>query len=153
GKEGIGALTLLAIGGDCGEPAGFLCEWTALPTTEKLAVGETELGERELWYRLIAETAGEYIWGWDLATDRVVRNAGVKTLFGYRPEEMGDELAWGVSKIHPKDRDGVMRQLRAAIEGSETSWSQEYRFRRADGSYAEVATRGHIVRDGAGRAV
>lgn len=153
GKEGIGALTLLAIGGDCGEPAGFLCEWTALPTTEKLAVGETELGERELWYRLVAETAGEYIWDWDLATDRVVRNAAVKTLFGYRPEEIGDDLAWGVSKIHPKDRDGVMRQLRAAIEGSETSWSQEYRFRRADGSYAEVATRGHIVRDGAGRAV
>ncbi|MBA4105282.1 MAG: hypothetical protein C0485_05955 [Pirellula sp.] len=153
GKEGPGALTLLALAGDDGTPAGFLCEWTALPTTGKLVVGEPELEERELRYRLVAEAAGDYIWDWDLKTDQVVRNAGVETLFGYRPEEIGDDLVWGVSKIHPKDRDGVMRQLRTAIDGDETSWSREYRFRRADGSYAEVGTRGHIVRDSAGRAV
>lgn len=153
GKEGPGALTLLALSGDDGEPAGFLCEWTPSPTTEKLVVGETELEERELRYRLVAEAAGDYIWDWDLATDQVARNAGVETLFGYRPEEIGDDLAWGVSKIHPKDRDGVLRQLRAAIDGGETSWAREYRFRRADGSYAEVGTRGHIVRDKRGRAV
>ena len=153
GKDGLGALTLLALEGDGGAPAGFLCEWMALAATERPAAGETELEERELRYRLVAEAAGDYIWDWDLATDQVARNAGAGTLFGYRPEEIGGDLAWGVSKIHPKDRDGVMRQLRAAIDGNETSWAQEYRFRRADGSYAEVATRGHIVRDGAGRAV
>jgi len=153
GKEGPGALTLLALGGDDGEPTGFLCEWTPSPTNQKPVVSETALEERELRYRLVAEAAGDYIWDWDLATDQVARNAGVETLFGYRPEEIGDDLAWGVSKIHPKDRNGVMRQLRAAIEGSETSWSREYRFRRADGSYAEVGTRGHIIRDRAGRAV
>ncbi len=153
GKEGSGALTLLPLGGDDGEPAGFLCEWTASLANEKSVVGETQLEERELRYRLVAEAAGDYIWDWELATNQVARNAGVETLFGYRPEEIGEDLSWGVSKIHPKDRDGVMEQLRTAIEGNESSWSRDYRFCRADGSYAQVATRGHIIRDSAGRAI
>lgn len=152
GKDGPGALTLLALGGDDGEPAGFLCDWTASKSNKKPVAGEMELEERELRYRLVAEAAGDYIWDWDLATDRVSRNAGAETLFGYRPEEIGEDLAWGVNKIHPQDRNAVMRQLRAAIEGKETSWSRDYRFRRSDGSYAQVATRGHIIRDSEGRA-
>lgn len=162
GGEGVGALTLVALLGDDGEPGGFLCEWVASAANDAAASSRlalqsgahnADVEERELRYRLVAEATGDYIWDWDLATNRVVRNAGVETLFGYRPDEIGDDLTWGVSKIHPKDRDGVMRELRAAIEGSDNSWSREYRFRRADGSYAEVSTRGHIIRDSAGRAL
>lgn len=150
GKDGPGAVTLLPLLGDDGQPAGFLCEWTNRGLTTR---GEaTNLEERELRYRLVAEATGDYIWDWDLATDRVIRNAGAETLFGYESAEIGDHLSWGVDRIHPKDRDSVMRQLRAAIAAGDTTWSREYRFRRADGSYATVATRGHIVRDGDGRA-
>jgi signal transduction histidine kinase/CheY-like chemotaxis protein len=41
----------------------------------------------------------------------------------------------------------------AAIAEGGTSWSDEYRFRRADGSYAVVRDRAHIVRDEAGRSL
>jgi hypothetical protein len=47
GKDGPGALTLLALGGDDGEPAGFLCEWTASQKNKKPVPGETELEERD----------------------------------------------------------------------------------------------------------
>ncbi|HEY1066980.1 MAG TPA: PAS domain-containing protein, partial [Pirellulales bacterium] len=162
GKDGSGALTLIALPSDDGRPGGFLCEWVASATNgspthsgQRTTIGSSgaNLEERELRYRLVAEATGEYIWDWELATNVVVRNAGVATLFGYRPEEIGDDLSWGVSKVHPKDRDRVMRALRGAIDGDETSWALEYRFRRADGAYVEVATRGHIVRDASGRAL
>jgi diguanylate cyclase (GGDEF)-like protein len=45
--------------------------------------------------------------------------------------------------------DGVF----AAIEGKENTWSDEYRLRRRDGSYAQVEDRGFIIRDGQGRPV
>jgi PAS domain S-box-containing protein len=164
GKDGPGGLTLLAIAGDDGDPMGFLCEWTALVAPVAPAVpgaspaanessAESTLAERELRYRLVAEATGVYIWDWDLATDKVVRNAGVETIFGYRPGDIGDDVAWGVAKIHPQDRDEVMRRLRAAIAGDASSWSGEYRFRRADGIYAHVSTNGHIVRDASGKAL
>ncbi len=149
GRDGAGSLTLLALLSDDGRPGGFLCEWNP----QLASATEAELEERELRYRLVAEATGDYIWDWDLATDRVARNAGAETLFGYQPEEIGGDLNWGVNKIHPKDRDGVLRTIKVAIERGEKAWSAEYRFQRADGSYAQVATRGHVIRNSEGKAV
>lgn len=149
GRDGAGSLTLLALLNDDGHPGGFLCEWNPLLA----GATEAELEERELRYRLVAEATGNYIWDWDLATDLVARNAGAETLFGYQADEIGGDLNWGVSKIHPKDRDGVLRTIKVAIERGEKAWSAEYRFQRADGSYAQVATRGHVIRNSDGKAV
>ncbi len=38
------------------------------------------------------------------------------------------------------------------IEGGGEIWSDEYRFRRADGRYADVLDRGSVIRDARGRA-
>ena len=43
--------------------------------------------------------------------------------------------------------------MRRLIDSGGESWSDEYRFRRRDGSYAEVLDRGHVIRDSAGKAV
>ncbi len=40
--------------------------------------------------------------------------------------------------------------IHAVIDGSGTDWSDEYRFRRADGRYADVLDRGYVLRDMAG---
>ncbi|HLM69749.1 MAG TPA: PAS domain S-box protein, partial [Longimicrobium sp.] len=50
------------------------------------------------------------------------------------------------------DAEEVAASLRAALRDAR-SWSAEYRYRRADGSYAVVLDRGHVLRDEAGRAV
>src|SRR3546814_21038063 len=41
----------------------------------------------------------------------------------------------------------------AVLDGGQTAWNDEYRFRRVDGSYAEILDRGHVIRDEHGRAV
>ena len=106
GKDGVGAITLLPLVDDDGQPTGFLCEWSTRAPAPRME--DANLEERELRYRLVAEATGDYIWDWDLATDRVVRNAGVETLFGYGPHEIGDELSWGVDRFAPKARYAVM---------------------------------------------
>ncbi len=39
------------------------------------------------------------------------------------------------------------------IDGSGTAWTDEYRFRRFDGTYANVLDRGHVIRNNEGKAV
>jgi two-component system, sensor histidine kinase PdtaS len=46
----------------------------------------------------------------------------------------------------------VTARIAAVIEGAGETWSDEYRFRRADGTYADVFDRGTVIRDDAGRA-
>ncbi len=69
-------------------------------------------------------------------------------------EEIGPTIAWRMQNIHPDDRKRVEDSLQARVRSEkEDFWSGEYRFRRADGSYADIFDRGYILRDHDGRAI
>ena len=129
--------------------------------TERLGAAVAALEERgealrssEERFRLVARATNEAIWDNDLLTGRQRWAGATEALFGY-PQHEGAEGAWWEERIHPEDRGRVLSGLEAALApGGGETWSDEYRFRRADGSYARVADRGHVVRDAnAGRAV
>lgn len=103
------------------------------------------LRESELRYRLVGEAANDAIWDWDLITNDVVWNEGVRRVFGYAEHEVGSKADWWIEKIHPEDRDRIAEQIHAAIESSAEIWQNAYRFLRRDGSYASVFDRGRIV--------
>ncbi|MFD1282697.1 PAS domain-containing sensor histidine kinase, partial [Methylobacterium goesingense] len=104
-------------------------------------------------YRLAALATNDAIWDWDLVTGTVLRNGGLTTAYGWAPEAIEPTDAWWRARLHPEDRAGVEAGLHAAITGSGDAWSQEYRFLRADGTYADVLDRGHLLRDASGAAV
>src|SRR5690606_9099861 len=72
---------------------------------------------------------------------------------GYAPERIAPNLDTWQALIHPEDAPMVTASLQRAPSGSVESWEGAYRFRRADGSWAEVEDRGHFIRDGAGQVV
>jgi len=89
------------------------------------------------------------IWHWDLASGRVEWDDRLKALFGYAV--MVTDAAWRESRIHPEDRARVKVSLqRATIVTHGAVWSEQYRFRQADGSYATVTERARVVSDAAG---
>lgn len=113
---------------------------------------EEELRRSEERHRLVARATGEAIWDNDLLTGKQEWAGATEALFGYSPHE-GTEGAWWEERIHPADRERVLSSLEAVYEGDEEAWAEEYRFRRADGSYAVVVDRGYVVRDGNGKPV
>jgi len=89
------------------------------------------------------------VWHWDLASGKIEWDARLRALFGYG--ELVTDGAWRENRIHPEDRDRVKLSLqRATIVNHGGVWSERYRFRQADGSYADVTERAFIVHDNAG---
>ncbi len=109
--------------------------------------------EEEERYRLVTRATNDVIWDWDLATDEIRWSEAVARVFGHAPHALHTPVEWWHEHVHPEDRERVVGGIRAVIDGGGEVWSDEYRFRRADGSYAEVRDRGYVARDADGRPV
>lgn len=112
---------------------------------------EEALQESEERYRLMVRATNDVIWDWDLLTDASIRSETLQTHFGYAPEEVGTRTGhtyqWWAAHIHPQERAAVATSLKAALTGPDDVWSAEYRFRKADDSYAMVLDRSYIIRN------
>src|SRR6266699_972904 len=100
----------------------------------------------------LAGVAFEAIWERDLENDAVSWDENLELIFGYRRDEVPGDLAWWRERVHPDDIERVEQAAADAIRGDAPGWSNEYRFRRKDGSWAWVASRCAIERDANGRA-
>jgi PAS domain S-box-containing protein len=120
--------------------------------TERLEAAEA-LRKSEERFKFVARATNDAIRDWDLLTDRVWWNDTFYETFGYRADEMGPGPESWAGRIHPDDAERVSHGVRELFGGGRDGWSDEYRFRRADGSYAIVFDRGHVVRDDGGGAV
>ena len=111
-----------------------------------LAVGEERL-------KLIARATNDAIWDWDLTTQTLGWNEGFHVLFGFQPYEVEPGVESWYGRLHPEEKERVIETRYAAINGAAATWSDQYRFCRADGAYAHVLDRGYVVRDEEGKAV
>ncbi|WP_225540716.1 PAS domain-containing protein [Xanthomonas sp. XNM01] len=123
---------------------------TSLDITDRKAAEARHL-EIEERYRLAARATNDAIWDWRIADGQVIWNEALATLFGHDRTETCAQ--WWIDHIHPDDRERIDTTIHAVIDGDRTAWSGEYRFRRADGSYASVLDRGTVLRGGAGEPV
>jgi diguanylate cyclase (GGDEF)-like protein/PAS domain S-box-containing protein len=104
-------------------------------------------------FDIAVRATNDAIWDWDLATDEVWWNENFAKVFGVPRETGALSRRFWEEGIHPDDRDRVVGGVRGVIESGVVDWSDQYRMRRGDGSYAHVLDRGHVIRDPAGRAV
>ncbi len=128
----------------------FADEQLARGTAERLVRALRESQER---FQFVARATNDAVWDWDLVTDALWWNEGVTTIFGYTPEQVGPDASWWYENIHPEDRDRIVTDVHAAIDRGAESWSAEYRYQKADGSYADVFDRGYVLHNGEGRPI
>ncbi len=131
---------------------GAITRWYGTCTdVDDLKRSDGRIRELEERYRLAAKATSDAIWEWDLKTGTLTWNEALSELFGHAvPDAHSD---WWSAHIHPDDRARVEASIRAAADGQATRWAEDYRFRRADGTYAEVFDRGFVARDAAGQAL
>src|SRR5438046_1911226 len=103
--------------------------------------------------RLLARVAFEAVWERDLRNDTLKWDENIESIFGYHRDDAVNNIRWWRNRVHPDDLKQVDQVVSQAIQSGAPGWSNEYRFRRKDGSWAWVASRCAIERDADGRAL
>jgi len=122
-------------------------------TERKLADEEIRMAKER--YDFVAKATNDAIYDWDLITNKTLRTGdGLKTLFGYDPEVAAAEKNFWTNRMHPEDYKRSYGLLKELLLNPDANYcNQEYRFKKADGTYAYVYDKGFIIRDSKGKAV
>ena len=108
---------------------------------------EEALSLSEERFRLMSWATKDAVWDWDLKTNQIWWGEGLQKIFHYVLQTKQSNAEWRLEHIHPEDQAKVNRVVKQALEGGMEFWSKEYRFRRVDGTYADIMDRGYIRRD------
>jgi PAS domain S-box-containing protein len=114
---------------------------------------EEELKDSEARWQYALDGAGDGVWDWSANSEQMFLSRGYKSMLGYGAgEEIGASFADWIERIHPGDREQVLRLVHAYREGEVPTYEIEYRMQRKDGNYIWVLARGKAVAwDSSGR--
>lgn len=113
----------------------------------------SELKHGELLLQLATRATQDSIWEMDCRTKAVTRSQNFWKLFGYSTNDVELTFDFWKRQIHQEDVGRVLAGFELALNGGAKSWSDEYRLRRGDGSYADVLDRCYIEYDDVGSPV
>jgi two-component system, sensor histidine kinase and response regulator len=119
---------------------------------DKRSKADAALRESEERYRLVAQATSETIWDSNLRTNTQSWDGDIEAMLGY-PSHQVTDAAWWEERVHPEDSERVKSSIEAVLREDGTTWSEEYRFRRADGQYSTVVDRAYVVRDAHGEPI
>ena len=108
------------------------------------------LEETNRRYDYVTRATSDAIWDWELLTGSLYWGEGFTTIFGHVLTAGGNAAeSWHI-QIHPEDSDRVLAGIEEVLKSSENNWKAEYRYKRANGSYADVVDRGFVIRNADG---
>jgi diguanylate cyclase (GGDEF)-like protein/PAS domain S-box-containing protein len=116
----------------------------------KRKIAERRLQEAEERYELAALATNDLIRDWNVEMDQIEWSMGSRSRFGYFPPMFGDTPKWWEDRIHAEDRARVLKTLAEVIGRRLDRFDCRYRWRKADGSYAEVHDESYLMKSASG---
>jgi len=117
-------------------------------------ISELKLKEKELIkinnrFYTASQATSDIIWDWDFETNYVEWAANFSLILGHKlPPDLKLPIDFCYSNFHPDDRQRVSESLEKAIQNpSQHKWVNEFRYRRADNTFAFVSDRAYILRN------
>lgn len=98
-------------------------------------------------YRFVTRATNDVVWDMNLDTMKILwAGENFKRLFGYELQDDESDFNFWAEKIHPDERTAVVNRLLDTCNGNRGElWSDEYRFKRADGTDAYVLDKGYLL--------
>jgi PAS domain S-box-containing protein len=109
---------------------------------EKSRQSERKLAESERRWKYALEGAGDGVWDWNLLTNEVVFSHNWKSMLGFADDEIKNSLNEWESRVHPEDKEAVMADIQAYLNGESPKYVNEHRMRCKDGSWKWILDRG-----------
>jgi PAS domain S-box-containing protein len=128
---------------------GFFQDITERKRAEKI------LQQAEQRLQLANKATNDVIWDWDVVTDMQQWNEAGTVVFGWTEiVERPVNAEWWVQRVHTDDRQRVHDSFFTVLHNPLSDvWHDEYRFLKADGTYADVLDRGYVLRNEQGNAI
>ena len=113
--------------------------------------GLREAENTQARFAFVMQATRDAVWDWDAATGQTWWNRQQCLMLGYDPESTPPSWDAWERRIHPDDRERVMRNFRQVLASEATVWQGEYRFLRGDAGDVGVAMdRAYLLRDARG---
>jgi len=127
----------------------------AMQDITELKEKEKELIRSNDRYHYAALATSDIIWDWNLRTDEILWSDNMYKVLGWElPADRKVQHSLYFSHVHPEDSDRVNKSLKAfQNDPARNHWTEEYRYQRADGSYAYIINKAHIIRSKSGEPV
>ncbi|QEH43053.1 PAS domain S-box protein [Chitinophaga sp. XS-30] len=94
-------------------------------------------------YDLISLATNDAIWDYDLASNKISWNEKMQQYYGFAGLEA--DVSYWQDRIHPEDREIMMRSVGEAVYKKQSRWQGEYRMLGVKGEYRHVISRGYIL--------
>jgi len=134
--------------------SGFSVEYTGKQQAVAIAIDqskqkevENKLSDEKRRFKLATNVASDVIWDRDFDNEDIWWSEGLAKNFGYQRSTETYGVNWWKTKVHPDDRERVIDGLERFFASTENYWSDEYRFEKADGSYAYVRDSAYAIRN------
>ena len=108
---------------------------------EELIISHRKLEASETRYRLVAESANDIVWEWDIKTDERIMAKKAYEMLGYKYESINTMKKW-YDILHPEDVNLVKEEMRKYLDGETQKYNCEYRVIKADNSIIWVVSNG-----------
>jgi PAS domain S-box-containing protein len=112
-------------------------------TSQKNA--ERDLQKSDERFRAVTNATHDLVYDLDLQRHFMWFNDVLQTEYGYPVKPTDRSLEWWQSRIHPEDALRIEEELAALLLSDQRTWHAEYRFRKADGSYAIIRNRAYML--------
>ncbi len=105
-------------------------------------------------FKRVSQATNDAIWDWNIETDQLQWGDGMRSVFGHEYFDGLTTFSSCIENIHSDDFDAVVRSMDEILsDPARNRWQFDYRYRRADGSWAYVVDVGSVIRDRNGKAV
>jgi PAS domain S-box-containing protein len=106
-------------------------------------------------FDIIMKATNDLIWDWNLETNIIYRDeVGLRNVFGLDSNESIKGVYQWLGRLHPEDQARAEEMINSILTSAlQDTFEIEYRFRRGDGTYADVYDRGRIIRNSEGKPI
>jgi PAS domain S-box-containing protein len=142
----VAAKGLLIYNEETGEPVRMIGTHTDI--TEKMEQ-EFRLKQMNERFDCMMKATDELLWEWDIANNSIFYSEdGLKKVYGVADNGSIVTIEKWLQRVHPDDQERASNLLREIMKAAhQQTFELEYRFRRDDGSYADVYNRGILLKD------
>ena len=111
---------------------------------------QEQLRQSEERWQLALRGNNDGIWDWSIAAGEIFYSARWKEILGYRDDEIGNHKSEWERRLHPDDRERVLRSTQAHLAQQTSFFTEEYRLRCKNGEYKWILDRGQALWDETG---